>query len=475
MRGPATRDQVDAYRFGLRRLEAALVRGDPVPLHEQVRSQRRAVLAGGLIGALAMAAAAIFALVAPRPEWTQQEIVVGKESGAMYVVARRTDGNRLVPVANLVAARLVYAALGGSGEPPDPVTIPDDALAGANRSPAADVPGAPATRPDAPGITPRWAICDETDTSGAGRVSLTGTTVIAGAAPSITPVDAPAVLLDVPGGDLWLVIDGRRYRVDNGDPVLRAALGLAGVTPRRASPILVNALPEGARLERPQIAGLGGPGPAGLRDRVGDVLRVRTAGAEPRPYVVLGDGVQEISPVLAQVLTAGRSGDPRPVDATYLAQVRPVERAALRGWPTSTPRPVDASAAPVLCWVWSGEPGAPPAGTLVAGRGAVAPTTVQTISLAQADGDGVRLDAVVLAAGGGPIREVGTGAPAGVGTVKLVSETGVTYGLIGENTARVLGVKDPQPAPSAAVRWLPGGAGLEVPQAPRLIDVPGGG
>ena len=57
-RAPATRDQADAYRFGLRRLESALVRGDAVPLHEQVRAQRRAALAGVVLGALAAAVVA---------------------------------------------------------------------------------------------------------------------------------------------------------------------------------------------------------------------------------------------------------------------------------------------------------------------------------------------------------------------------------------------------------------------------------
>jgi hypothetical protein len=51
---PATRDQADAYRFGLRRLEAALVHGDPIPDHERVRAQRRATVIGLVLGLLAL-------------------------------------------------------------------------------------------------------------------------------------------------------------------------------------------------------------------------------------------------------------------------------------------------------------------------------------------------------------------------------------------------------------------------------------
>ena len=57
-----TRDQADAYRFGVRRMEAALVRGDPVPLHEQIRSQRRAALGGVVLGLLGLCGAAVWAV-----------------------------------------------------------------------------------------------------------------------------------------------------------------------------------------------------------------------------------------------------------------------------------------------------------------------------------------------------------------------------------------------------------------------------
>lgn len=487
MPSPATRDQVDAYRFGLRRLEAALVRGDPVPLHEHVRSQRRAAVAGALLGLLAVAGVAIFALVSPRPDWTRQAVVVGKESGAMYVVAHGPD--RLVPVANLVAARLVLGALqrGGSagGDPATavPVTVPDDALAGAVRTAAAGVPGADAVRPDAPGIPPRWAVCDEAATGASGRARLAGTTVVAGSA-AAGAADV-AVLLAVPDGATWLVTGGRRHRVDTVDPAVPATLGLAGAEPRPASAALVSALPEGVRLERPVIPGLGGPGPAGLRARVGDVLVVRPAGGPLRHHVVLADGIQEVSPVLAQLLRTGRPraggigpvagvrpAGPREVDAAEIAGVPVVERAVLRAWPDRTQRPVDVAQAPVLCWAWSGEAGAAVEGTVLAGHAAPVPAGARTVVLAQADGPGPRLDAVVFGRdGGGPVRSVGVGAPAGTGVVHLVSDTGVVYGVADSETARLLGIGDAPPAPEPAVRLLPCGPAVDAAAAGDLVDV----
>ncbi|MDN5859168.1 MAG: type VII secretion protein EccB, partial [Pseudonocardia sp.] len=144
-RAPATRDQADAYRFGMRRIEAALVRGDPVPMHEQIRTQRRAAGGGIVLGVLAIACCLLLSLFSPAPRWTASAVVVGEQSGSMYVVAQNPP--RLVPVTNLPAARLVLAALrsGGAadGDPAAavPVVVADDAIAAAPRTAAAAVPG----------------------------------------------------------------------------------------------------------------------------------------------------------------------------------------------------------------------------------------------------------------------------------------------------------------------------------------------
>lgn len=474
MRAPATRDQADAYRFALRRLEAALVRGDPVLLHEQIRAKRRAVIAGVLLGLIALAGVGIVALVSPRPDWTRQAVVVGKESGAMYVVAHGPD--RLVPVTNLVAARLVLGALqrGGaaSGDPARavPVLVPDAALVGAPRTAAAGVPGAVAVRPDAPGIAPRWAVCDETTTSTMGRVRLAATAVVAGSAEAVVAEPGTGVLLEVPGGATWLVTGGLRHRVDVRDEALVASMGLTLGATRPASAALVSALPEGVRLERPVIVGVGEPGPAGLREKVGDVVAVAMAGTQPRPYVVLSDGIQEVSPALAQLLGPGAV---RTVEAGRIVGVPVVERLLVRGWPATAPRMLEVAQAPVLCWAWSSAPGAPPAGVVHVGRTAPLPPSARTVALAQADGPGPLLDTVVLGGGGGgPVRSVGIGAPVGAGLLALVSETGVAYGVADGETARLLGLAEAPPAPEPAVRLLPCGPAIDVDAAGVLVDVP---
>ena len=129
------------------------MRGDPVPVHEQVRAQRRAVAAGVVLGVLGLVVALVVAVAVPRPAWQRQDLLVARPSGALYVVAH--DPDRLVPVANAVSGRLVLAALRSAPVLTEPVLVDDGVLAGAPRTPAAAVAGAvgadPRARLDPPG------------------------------------------------------------------------------------------------------------------------------------------------------------------------------------------------------------------------------------------------------------------------------------------------------------------------------------
>lgn len=457
-RAPATRDQVDAYRFGLRRMEAALVRGDPVPLHEQVRSQRRAAIAGSLLGMLALGGVAIYGLIVPAPDWTRQSVVVGAGSGAMYVVAHGPD--RLVPVANLAAGRLVLAALraGGSTDADpgtaEPVTVDDTDLDAAPRTASAAEPGAAAVRLGGAVIPPRWAVCDSPE----------GTTVVGGAAPT-TPTDG-AVLLAVPGGGTWLVTAGHRHRISDGDRPLLATLGLGGRAPRPASAALVNAIPEGPPLRTPQVPGTGAPAPDGVPGDVGDVLVSRPVGDGPAVhFVVLAAGVQEVPPVFAQALRAAGAGM-REVGPEVLALTDVLDGVVdTDGWPDAVPRLRDD---PVVCWTWSPDGG----GSVVVGPALPVPAGAVPVDLVQADGSGERADAVVLApAGGGAVRATGPGRAPGAGPLWLVAATGVAYGVADGATAEALGVTAAEPAPEAALRLLPVGGSLDVSRAERAVDV----
>lgn len=463
---------MDAYRFGLRRLEAALVRGDPVPLHEQIRSQRRAAMAGALLGMLALGGVAIVALVSPSPQWSRQAVVVGRESGAMYAVAH--DPDRLVPVANLAAARLVLAALhrgGATGDDPAtavPVVVPDAALGDAQRTATAAVAGAESVRPDGPGVAPSWAVCDETGgDDGGGPVA---TTVVAGAAlPPPGSPQADGVLLVVPNGRTWLVTGGRRHEIDLADRPLVTAFGIADRKPRPANADLVSAVPQGPALATPQVPGRGGPAPAGVPGRVGDVLVRSPSDGPEQYYVVLATGLQELPPLVADVLLAA-GGVSRSVGPEVLARARAVEGLDVARWPASSPWILGPADAPFVCWTWAGG-GRPETGVFL-GTSLPVPAGGVTVALAQADGAGARADNVVLAdGGGGPVRATGPGRAPGAGPLWLVSATGVAHGVADDASAEALGITRAQPAPEAALRMLPRGTLLDVAQAVQVVDI----
>ena len=461
---PATRDQVDAYRFGLRRMEAALVRGDPVLRHEQIRAQRRAVAAGAVLGVLGLLGALVWGFVDPRPPWQDHDLVVGTPSGALYAVAHGPD--RLVPVANAVAARLVLAALRPS--PPRvtaPVLVDDGALAAAPRAPAAAVAGAVATDPQRH-LPPHWAICDEVAAGPAGA-RLVGTTVVAGGDRDPAPPAGPgAVLLAVPGGSTWLVADGRRHRVDPRDAAARVALGLVDRVPRPASAGLVSALPEGPRLVTPAVPRAGAAGLAGVPARVGDVVTSRPAGGPPRHHLVLVDGLQEVPPLAADVLVAASGRPAVDVGPEVVAGVPAVRAVDVAGWPAVAPSLREPAEAPATCWSWSGDAGADPDGQARIGL----PPAATAVVLAGADGAGPALDAVAVGAGG-TVRAVAAGTPPGAGTRWVVSAGGVAHGVVDDASAAALGITAPEPAPEAALRLLPLGPSLDVAAADRAVDV----
>jgi type VII secretion protein EccB len=449
-------------------MEAALVRGDPVPLHEQIRSQRRAAFAGVVLGLLGLCGAAVWALLAPSPDWWHESVVIGTPSGALYAVAHGPD--RLVPVADLPAARLVLAALGAGGSVGgDPGTatataVPDASIAGAPRTPAAAVSGAVAVTPEAT-IRASWAMCDTVDAEGA----LVDTTVLGGAdgRPPVAP--GAGVLVGGPGDTTWLVTDGLRHRVDVGDGAVRAAFRLTNQLPRAGSAAVISALPEGPALATPVVPGREELAPAGLPGRVGDVLS-SGVGDGQEYFVVLEGGLQEVPSAVADLLVvASDARQVRPVGADALSDATFVNTLKLDGWPTGAVHIAEPADAPVTCWTWTPDR---QTGGVWFGRDLPLAAGVAPVALAQADGAGERVDAVAVGAGGA-VRATGPGRAPGAGPLWLVSATGVGYGVAGDPTATALGITVADPAPEAALRLLPTGQTLDLADASRVVDVPG--
>jgi len=499
--------QLDAYRFGQRRMESALARRDSVLLHEEIRGQRRVVVCGVALAMLGLVAAFAYAKFVPRPSWQNQEVVAGTQSGRLFAVIHQPD--RLVPVANLAAARLVlYAAqrgggglgAGGSSATAAPVPIDDQALDTAPRTATAAVPGAAAILPSgddsAVASTGPWALCDSVapgvqstggqstsaqSTSAQSAGGLPTSTLIAGAGPSSPLGGAGGLLLKGPDGQQYLVLGGRKYRIEA--PEVLRAYDLRDHTPRPAAAALLGVIPDGQPLDTLAPSGAGAESSVLPGHVVGDVVRVVVAGQPDRDYLVLANGVQEISAPVASLIRAGLRADPsEPPDSVRLEQINALPRVTvpqLDAYPTVLPKIVDGAGS--VCWQW-GPNGL--GGTVTTAAAPPVPAGRSATPLAQADGVGPRLDAVSLPASGALVAcavsnaQRGCTAPQATssaqqssGALWLVSETGVGYPIANPETAAALGVRSVLPAPADALRALPAGPTLDVAEAQRTVDV----
>jgi type VII secretion protein EccB len=455
-RQPTTWLQVSGHRFLVRRIERALLRRDVGAVDEPLRAHPASLALGCVLASVMVAGCAMVALLRPQAALDRAQIVMGRDSGALYVRV----GDTWHPVLNLASARLVAAT------DTNPQPVPESALGRTKRGPLLGIPGAPQLlgRPLS-GDETAWTICD-TDGNAA-------TTIVVGRtegspfrrlAPERAILVAPG-----PGPPAYLLYNGRRAVVDLADAAVVRALRLEDRAPHVVSQALLNAVPEAPAITAPRIRGAGGA-VAGLPGfPVGSVLRI-TRGDGDEYYVVLTAGVQRIGQVAADLL--------RLRDSQGTASVITVAPDVIRAAPVVNTLPVstfpDRAPAPsedgdsTYCVSWA------PAQSGVAflvGSGLPVPAGQAPVSLAQADGAGPALDAVYLPPG----RSAYVRANGRIGTRYLVTDTGVRFAIHDDEAAHDLGL----PAVALPAAWpmlvaLPSGPELSRANASVARDtVPG--
>jgi len=448
-RQPTTWLHVSGYRFLLRRIECALLGGDGRAASQMLRARTVSLTAGCVLATVAVVVCAFLALLRPQARLDQARIVMGQESGALYVRV----GDTWHPVLNLASARLIAA----SDANPQPVR--ESQLDRTKRGPLLGIPGAPQfLGPPLSADESIWTICDPDDNA--------ATTVVVGrpAGSSIRRLGTEQVMLVSPGSGspAYLLYDGRRAVVDLADPAVVRALRLEGRAPHLVSQALLNAVPEAAPIRTPRIPGAGAQA-AGLSGfPVGAVLRV-TRGDGDEYYVVLPTGVQRIGRIAADLLRFGNSQG-----AANIAAVAPD---VIRASPIVTTLPVatfpdrapsDAgmdSSDTTVCVTWA--PAARAASghadvAFLTGTGLPVPAGQVPLTLAQADGNGPTLDAVYLPPG----HSAYVRADGRVGTRYLVTDTGVRFAIHDDDAAHDLGLSAATFAPWPVLAALPPGPEL---------------
>lgn len=422
---------------------------------DPLRGQSLALAAGGVLGAIAVAVCAVLALVRPQGLPESAPIVMARESGALYV----RIGDVLHPVLNLASARLVARTAA------TPVMAAQKSIAEAKRGPLVGISGAPAAIGSPIGGL-AWTVCEAERT----------VVIVGEQAPA--QVDAARAVLVTSRGEgaalVYLLYDGRRARVDLRDIAVVRALRLDGVVPVPVSRTLLDLLPEVPAITAPGIAGAGGVGPPALGGlRIGEVVRVLRADVTEH-YVVLADGVQSIDEVTADLLrfTYDRNSGAVPTVAPAAIAATPIATALkVDAFPRRARTPVGAGDGLAVCATW--HPGVKSSNTVVQTGDSDQLGVRGAGTLAQADGPGPNVDAVLVPAGRSAyVRSARIARDDGsAGARFLVDDSGVVFGVHDEDAAKALGLGDaPGVAPWPILAHLPRGPELGFDAASILRD-----
>ncbi|MBM7459959.1 type VII secretion protein EccB [Rhodococcus coprophilus] len=454
---PTTRWQVSGYRFLMRRMEHALVRRDVRMISDPMRSQSRAMVVGTVVACLGLAGCAALALFRPQDRIGDASVVVGRDSGALYVAI---DGT-FHPVLNLASARLVL------GSPVEPVVVADEQLAERPRGALVGIPGAPSSLTHTSDDLP-WTACDTVEFDGTNAVT---TTVVVGTPDrrrNAALHDGQALLISF-DGRFYLVYNGVRAEIDPEDRALTRVLGIETTRARPVSPGLLASIPEVPALTAPPVPGAGSAPNVPVRGLpVGSVVALTEPDGQSF-HLVLRDGVQEVSRATAQILHASDSHGAAEIPVVppdVLKDVPAVNELAVSTFPAVVPEIVESIDSPVACLTWDPVSDADrDRSALQLSAGTALPLADDAVPVvpAQADGAGPNADAVYIPPGRG-ILTTTTAVTAGsdrTGALFYVADTGVRYGIVDRESAASLGFSaEPVRAPWQMVQLLAPGPAL---------------
>ncbi|MEV6216334.1 type VII secretion protein EccB [Nocardia sp. NPDC051833] len=461
---PTTRWQVSGYRFLVRRMEHALVRRDVRMLHDPMRAQSRAYAVGLVLGLVVLAGCGILALLRPQDKIGDNKILIGKESGGVYVVIE----NVVHPALNLASARLA------AGEAAKAVIVKESELGKKPRGQLIGIPGAPTSLLyDKDGKGRQWSVCDQLKSDGTADLT---TSVLAGSldlGDKAAAMPSNKALLVKAKDDVFLVFDGKRAKVNMSDPAVTLALGISGVTPRTISDGVLNAIPEVLPVISPVIANPGGVPTYNVSGhRIGDVVQVFNA--PNQDFVVLQDGLQPISVVTAQIIRNSVNSTMAGTTIQNTERVNAPVSQALKvdNYPKERPTLVTAKDQPVSCLSWKPIPGAIDNNdataraelTVLTGIDLPIPDKAKLVSLAQADGSGPKADSVYIPpASGAYVQTTGIEPDSRrKDSLFYIADTGVRFGIKNSDAVKALGLENvkAEPAPWPIVGLLAGGPSL---------------
>ncbi|CAM2866227.1 type VII secretion protein EccB [Saccharomonospora xinjiangensis] len=515
---PTTKSQVQAYQFVLRRMQSALVRKDAVMLHDPMRTHSRATIVGVVLSCLGMLGFIIVGFFKPDPKAPDSGIVIGQESGTVYVVAG--NPKKLIPTFNLASARLILMSqsqsqnqgegqgsgqAGGAAAVAAPQVVSDEQLKNIPKGRLQGIPGGPDLLPsESQLISTNWGVCDQinvdrslTDPVARNR-AVTETTVLAGVKNLGRELaEQQALLVSADDGKHYLVYRQKtdanklnantvRAEVDLTQSEVVSALEINQNLTRKISTGLLNAIPSVGTLNPPTIPGAGQQANFDAGDlKVGAVFKTELT-ESTNFYVVLQGGVQRISQAVAdmilysQAVNDGGASTVSPDVLQGMPQLNEGDAGYLdvEHYPDTVPTVLDPMQHPVACLGWNirGEGAQRDAFTSVY-IASVLPTpknqdgSPQVVKIGTPSPDNLKIDNFYMQPGfAAAVQSATTKDTFGRGSIQLVSDRGVRYGVPNRDIAQGLGLTKLDPAPEAILKLLPTGPSLNLQDAQRTYD-----
>ncbi len=520
---PTSKSQVQAYRFVLRRMESALVRRDPVMLHDPMRSHKRATLVGAILAVVGLVVFVLIGVFNPAPPVPPSGIVIAQPSGQIYVVSQ--NPHELIPVFNLASARLLLAAAanqqsgGSTSTAPSlvtPTVVSDAQLKSMPMGRLTGIPAGPTQLPGPTNSPTDWAVCDQIrlDTNALNQAGHTApdTTVMVGESNIGTNLAiGQALLVSDDGGTTLYLVYGHaptannpddsavKAKIDSADPGVLLGLNIHDKTRYRVvSAAVLNAIPTVSDIENPAhklSVPIGSPTNNAL-DTVGVTIGqsfVQQVGQTPQYYIAVPGGKQLVSNTTAQIAWDDNESGKKQIPEVQPQVIESVPlvtnglQVNVSEYPDAVPEVITADAKPVMCLGWSADysdkqkPLSKTRVTVDVNLGLPADTQgvgglMDTVPIGQPTSAGkVNHFFMNPALGGVAIRSASSAKEFGNGPIYVIDSRGVAFSVPDVHTAQVLGVADSSgnvpPAYASIVRLLPlGGAPLDVEAVQRTFD-----
>lgn len=459
------RDQLQAYQFLVQRAVSALVTRETDPLQPPFRRATGALVAGVLLGLLALAGVGVYGVIVPggNTSWRNQSaVIVEKETGTRYVYL---DG-QLHPVTNYVSALLVL------GQHSPTLSVSRDSLAGVPRGPLLGIPDAPDALPGPDRLlTGPWSLCSAPATDASGSpiqqsVLLAGASAAGGAG-----LGDRALLVQLAAtGERYLIWHGYRHHIDDYGSV-GTGLALTNQPWATVDQAWLDVLPAGAPLGPIAVPRAGAVSTAvpGRGDiRVGMLLVVNSVDGGQQHYLAGPDALlpiteaqYDIQRAWPQTMAAYPAGMPTAVglDPSLAASARTINSAATAANDAPGVRPAIAGlsdAATTVCAGFAPGDSVP--------RLTVGPTLPSPLAATESrSGTGTPLaDKVYVPPGAAVLVDAMPTPDAPSGTLEVVTDEGRCYPLASPSVLKTLGYDTARPVK------MPAGLVLRLPQGPSL-------